>query len=64
VGRALLAPTFKKYYDDGLENNANGLIKGRLRAGRKWGLTNEEIGKADLAIIVSRFPLSAFLDHI
>lgn len=53
-----MVPAFQKYYEAGLDENANGLVKGRARAARKWGLTTGEIAKAELAIIVSQFALN------
>lgn len=53
AGRAACLPAFKKYYDDGLSKNANALVQGRERAARTWGLTTEEIAKAEITIIMA-----------
>lgn len=44
---------FKAYYDAGLDKNATGLVQGRVRAARKWGLTTEEISKGEIAILTA-----------
>lgn len=44
---------FKAYYDAGLDKYATGLIQGRIRAARKWGLTTEEISKGEIAILTA-----------
>jgi cytochrome P450 len=53
AGRAAVLPTFRKYYNAGLDRNANSLVQGRARAARKWGLTTEEIAKAEITIIMA-----------
>ncbi|KUJ08300.1 cytochrome P450 [Mollisia scopiformis] len=52
-GRNVVLPAFLKYYEEGLDKNANGLVQGRARAARQWGLTNEEIAKAEITIIMA-----------
>ncbi|KAF8855360.1 cytochrome P450 [Acephala macrosclerotiorum] len=53
AGRTKALPAFRKYYDDGLSKNASVLVQGRERAARTWGLTTEEIAKAEITIIMA-----------
>jgi cytochrome P450 len=53
AGRAAAAPVFEKYYNDGLDKNANPLVKGRARAARQWGMTTKEIAQAEITIIMA-----------
>jgi hypothetical protein len=53
AGRAVVTPMFEKYYNAGLDKNANGLVQGRARVARRWGLTEEEISKAEITIIMA-----------
>ncbi|CZR63469.1 related to cytochrome P450 oxidoreductase [Phialocephala subalpina] len=53
VGRTKALPAFLKYYNAGLSKNASALVQGRERAARAWGLTTEEIAKAEIAIIMA-----------
>jgi cytochrome P450 len=50
-GRAAVNEAFQKYYADGLEKNASGLVKSRVVAGRKYGLTEGDIADFEIAIL-------------
>ncbi len=52
AGRAVIGPTFEKYYNNGLEKNAITFVKGRARVARQWGVTTKEKGQAEIAIIM------------
>jgi len=53
AGRAVVEPAFEKYYNEGLDKNANALVKGRARAARQWGLTTKEVAQAEITIIMA-----------
>lgn len=53
MGRAVALPAFEKYYNAGLDKNASSLVQGRARAARHWGLTTEDIAKAEITIIMA-----------
>ncbi|KAH8655085.1 cytochrome P450 [Tricladium varicosporioides] len=53
AGRSIVSPAFEKYYNAGLDKNASSFVQGRARAARQWGLTTEEISKAEVTIIMA-----------
>ena len=53
AGRAAAYPAFEDYYNRGLDKNATALVKGRARAARQWGMTTQEIAKAEITIIMA-----------
>lgn len=53
AGRNIVTPAFEKYYNAGLDKNANGLVKGRARTARKWGLSTKQISQAEITIIMA-----------
>jgi cytochrome P450 len=53
AARLAIAPAFQKYYEAGLEKEASSFVQGRARTARNWGLTTEEICKAEITILAA-----------
>ncbi|TVY21382.1 7-alpha-hydroxycholest-4-en-3-one 12-alpha-hydroxylase [Lachnellula arida] len=53
AARTVVTPAFEKYYDAGLDKNANHLVQRRAWAARQWGLTTKEISQAEITIIMA-----------
>lgn len=51
AARIAITAEFIKYYDACLDKEANEFVKGRFRAARNWGLTMEEVCKAEVTIL-------------
>lgn len=51
AARKAMTAGFMNYYNSLLDKEANDFVKGRARAARNWGLTTEEICKAEVTII-------------
>jgi cytochrome P450 len=51
--RGIMTQAFLSYYNAGLDKNATGLVQGRTRAARKWGLTTKDICKTEIAILTA-----------
>ncbi|TVY26205.1 7-alpha-hydroxycholest-4-en-3-one 12-alpha-hydroxylase [Lachnellula hyalina] len=53
AARNVVTPVFEKYYNAGLNKNANTLVQRREVAARQWGLTTKEISQAEISIIMA-----------
>ncbi|KAH9205612.1 cytochrome P450 [Leptodontidium sp. 2 PMI_412] len=51
TARSTVTPAFEKYYAQGLLKNASAFVQGRARCARKWGLTTNEMSKAEISIL-------------
>ncbi|KAH7395512.1 cytochrome P450 [Cadophora sp. MPI-SDFR-AT-0126] len=49
--RTTAMPFFESYYAQGLLKNASAFVQGRARCARKWGLSTQEISKAEISIL-------------
>ncbi|PVH68262.1 cytochrome P450, partial [Cadophora sp. DSE1049] len=51
LARTTITPSFESYYAQGLLKNASAFVQGRARCARKWGLTTNEMSKAEISIL-------------
>ncbi|KAJ5046322.1 uncharacterized protein L3040_003569 [Drepanopeziza brunnea f. sp. 'multigermtubi'] len=51
AARVAMADPFEKYYRAGLSQNASGLVQGRERCARKWGIGTRAIAQAEITIL-------------